>query len=306
MSRIHGTPGTDLFLIHGWAPCYMTSMARPNPFPLTLDPRYFYRPDSINETIAKARYVIDNRFGLMALYGEVGMGKSLVLRSLYGEYAARPDAEAALIPKPNFDTGLALLRAICVELGVPRRRSLFDQWNEAQSALVDILAGGKNCVVFIDEAQTMNRKTLEMLRDLLNFETPTTKLLTIVICGQIELRDRLKDKANRALASRVFTTSTLDPLTRVDTGAMIAYRCEQASEPNRFTDDAIERVYQRTKGVPRDVVRVCGMAWGYADMAGIDTVPIEAVDQAADEAHIGEDHDQEVLDSAEASRAESA
>lgn len=264
----------------------MTPMPRPNPFALTPDPRFLYLTDSLRETIAKARYVIDNRFGLMALYGEIGTGKSSVLRYLYGEYAARPDSEAALIQEANYDTGLALLRAIGVELGIPRRRSKFDQWHETQSYLAGLLESGKSCVVFIDEAQAMNGRVLEMVRTLLNFETPSTKLIQLVICGQLELRARLREKSTRALKSRVFTNSTLDPLTFADTGAMIRFRCEQIGEPCRFTPEGIERVYRATAGVPRDVMRVCGMAWGFADMGGEERVSAEMIDDAAREADL--------------------
>jgi general secretion pathway protein A len=250
------------------------------PFKSSPSPKYLYMTSSLEEVCEKARYVIDERLGLTVIYGENGHGKSSILRHLYGEYAARPDVEAALIPSPTQETDLALLKAICDEFGIPRKRAKLDQENEMRGFLLDLYAQEKNCVVFIDEAQGLRGRVLELVRALLNFETDEDKLIQIVLCGQLELRDRLRDKSKRAIRDRIFTASTLDALSRADTGQMIAYRCERARSPIRFPEEAVERIYQHTGGVPRAVVRVAGLAWKFARDFGETEVSVEAVDAA--------------------------
>jgi general secretion pathway protein A len=252
-----------------------------NPFKSSPNPKYLYLTSGLEEVCEKTRYVIDEKLGLTVLYGEIGHGKSTLLRYLYGEYSGRPDVEAALIPNPNYETGLALLKAICGEFNLPRKRAKLDQQNELQAFLLDLYEKDKNCVVFIDEAQSLRGRVLELVRTMLNFETDDAKLIQIVLCGQLELRDRLRDKTKRALRSRIFTASTLDAMTMADTGQMVAFRCERARSPITFPDDAVERIYQHTGGVPREVMKVAGLAWKFTRDYGERAVSIEAIDAAA-------------------------
>src|SRR5258708_2554583 len=114
----------------------MIAMEANNPFTTSPNPSFLYLTDSLHETLDKTRYVLDERQGLTVIYGEVGHGKSTVLRHLYGEYAARGDCAVALLPTPDYDTGLALLKAICGEFGVQRKRAKLDQQAEFQRFLL--------------------------------------------------------------------------------------------------------------------------------------------------------------------------
>ena len=258
-----------------------------NPFTLSPDPRYLYLTDSLQEAAAKVRYVCDSRQGLTVLYGDIGHGKSSLLRMLFGEYAGRPDCRAILLPTPDFDTGLTLLKAICDEFGVARKRARLDQQSAFEHFLLDEYAEGHNVIVFIDEAQVLKGHVLELVRTLLNFETSTTKLVQVVLAGQLELRDRLRDKSKRALRSRIFTSSVLSALSREATGEMIAFRCKQAGVPNPFPSPAVDAIYRWTRGVPRDAMKVCGLAYSFV-LQGEKVTP-ELIDEVAPGAELDAD-----------------
>ena len=259
-----------------------------DPFSTSPDPRFLFLTDALREAAAKVRYVLDRRQGLTVLYGPVGMGKSSLTRLLYGEYAARPDVRAVYVPNPQYDTGLALLKAVGDEFGVARRRARIDQQHEFQRFLVEQYREDRNVVVFLDEAQRFAGPVLETIRTMLNFETDEAKLVQIVLTGQMELRDRLRDPTKKALRSRIFTSSTLAPLTLDATAAMIRYRLEQAGAPDLFEPAAIERLYHWTRGVPRSVCKVASVAYDYARLAGCRVTP-GAVDRVAASAELDDD-----------------
>jgi general secretion pathway protein A len=249
-----------------------------NPFNTSPLPAYLYLTQSLAATLDKVRYVVDNRQGLTVIYGDVGTGKSTVLRYLFGEYAARDDANVGLLPTPQYKTDVGLLRAICGEFGLPRRRSMLDQEHEFRAFLMEGYSEGKNCVVFIDEAQIIQGKVLELVRLLLNLETDRAKLIQIVLCGQLELRDRLRDPSKKALRSRIFITSTLAPLSLDEAREMIAHRCKTAGERNPFPPETVEAIWGRSGGVPRDILKYCGMTWHIARQNALKLVPVEAVE----------------------------
>jgi type II secretory pathway predicted ATPase ExeA len=223
-------------------------------------PEFFYVTDSLNATLQKIEYVVENRQGLTVVYGDVGTGKSSLMQTLFDQYQARDEMTPIFIPTPKYSTDVALLRAICAEMGLPRRRSMLDQEHELRAYLVAEFEAGRNVVLLIDEAQIIPGRVLELIRLLLNLDTRRGKLMQIVLAGQIELRDRLRDPSKKALRSRIFITSTLDPLTLEETKGMIEFRFKIAGRPNPFPDDVIEDVWTKAKGIPREIVKRCAMA----------------------------------------------
>jgi general secretion pathway protein A len=252
-----------------------------NPFHTSPNPLLLYVTPSLGETMDKVRYVVDSRQGLTVIYGEVGHGKSSLLRYLYNEYDVRDDVTAVMIYNPDSETELGLLKVICGELGVPRKRTKIDQQSALRAFLIDQYAQRKNVVVFIDEAQIIRGRVLELIRALLNFETDTAKLIQIVLCGQLELRDRLRDPSKRALRSRIILTSTLDPLSPAETRSMIQFRLDRGRYPHRFEEAALDFVYQTSLGVPREVLKLCGTAFNMAQVNGLTQIPLALVEYAA-------------------------
>jgi general secretion pathway protein A len=258
------------------------------PFSISPNPSLLYLTPSLKSTIHKVHYVIENRQGLTAILGDIGLGKSTVLRYLLGQYVGREDVVTALIPSPNFPSDFAFLKSLCGDFGLQPRRSMVDQEQELRGFLVSLYTEDKTAVIFIDESQRLTGKMLELVRVLLNFETEETKLIQIVLAGQLELRSKLMDPSKRAIRSRIFAPSLLAPLSLAETREMVAFRCEQAQVTNPFPDITIESVYAITGGVPRDVLKVCAVAWDMSQLNGDERVPPEMIEIAAGEAMLHE------------------
>lgn len=258
------------------------------PFSISPNPSLLYLTPSLKSTIHKVHYVIENRQGLTAILGDIGLGKSTVLRYLLGQYVGRDDVVTALIPSPNFPSDFAFLKSLCGDFGLQPRRSMVDQEQELRRFLISLYTEDKTAVIFIDESQRLTGKMLELVRVLLNFETEDTKLIQIVLAGQLELRAKLMDPSKRAIRSRIFAPSLLAPLSLAETREMVAFRCEQAQVTNPFPDPTIETIYASTGGVPRDVLKVCAVAWDMAQLSGDARVLPEMIEAAAAEAMLHE------------------
>ncbi|HQR37975.1 MAG TPA: AAA family ATPase [Blastocatellia bacterium] len=253
------------------------------PFSLSPDPAYLYLTPNLDATLHKCRYTIDYRQGLSCILGDVGVGKSTILRTVYNEYAERDDVVTVMIPSPNFATDFALVKSLCLDMGLAPRRSMLDQEGELRAFLINLYAEGKNAVVLIDEAQRLTGKMLEVVRVLLNFETDNAKLVQIILAAQLELRDKLKDASKKAIRSRIFAPSLLAPLTLDETAGMIEFRCSRFGTHNPFGADAVQAIYEASGGVPREALKICSIAWDMARLRGVESVPPEAIQAAAAE-----------------------
>ena len=258
-----------------------------NPFSISPDPSYLYLTEALHVLCDKVRFTLDERQGLSVVYGEVGHGKSTVMRHLYSEYHARADCTTVSLLTPKFSTELGLLKAICGEFRLPIRHARISQESELRDFLLSEYAAGRNCVLFVDEAQMMKGEVLELVRTLLNYETDSAKLINIILFAQLELRDRLKDPSKKALRSRVFLYSTLDPLSIDDTERMLEFRCERARSDLTFEPDAVRLVYELSKGVPRDLLKICETAWLFARRNKSPVVPAGLIEMAAEHVQIG-------------------
>ena len=185
---------------------------RIKPFSISPNPAYLYLTPALQSVLEKCRYVIDDRQGLTVITGDVGMGKSTVLRYLWSEYSLRDDTVTSLMPTPTYPTDFSFLKALSGDFKLNARRSLVDQEDELRVFMMQCFADERNVVVFIDEAQKLTGRQLEMVRVLLNFETNSEKLVQIVLAGQIELRHKLADKSKKALRSRILVPSLLTTL----------------------------------------------------------------------------------------------
>lgn len=249
-------------------------------FNISPNPRFFYITPNIQAAIAKTNYVIRTQQGLTTIIGDVGLGKTSLLRLLYNEYADNEAYTTAFIVNPKQTSETAFLKAVCTEFGVPTRRSQRETEYELRNFLIEQAQAGKVVLLFIDEAQQLRGPMFEQIRQILNYETDERKLLNIVMAGQIELRYKLADPSKRALVSRIAVTSNLDALTLEDTKGMINFRCQVAQVENPFENDAIEAVYASSKGIPREAIKLCAMSVQYAMLNELKTIPKEIVEIA--------------------------
>lgn len=252
-------------------------------FSISPNPRFFYTTPNIQAAIAKTNYVIRAKQGLTTIIGDVGLGKTSLLRLLYNEYEDNADYAAAFIVNPKQTSETAFLKAICTEFEVPTRRSQRETELELRNFLITQATEGKTVVLFIDEAQQLRGPMFEQIRQILNYETDDQKLLNIVMAGQIELRYKLADRSKRALVSRIAVTSNLDALTLEDTKGLIDFRCQVGQVENPFEPEAIEAIYSYSRGIPREVIKLCAMSVQYALLNELKTIPREIVSMSQED-----------------------
>jgi general secretion pathway protein A len=253
------------------------------PFSISPNPNTLHITGALKAVLHKVRYTVDKRQGLTCVLGDIGLGKSTVVRFLHSEYDAKENVTTTLIPTPVFPSDFAMLKAVCNDFGIPAKRSLYDQQQALQAFLIDHYKDGKNVVLFIDEAQKLDNKMLELIRAMLNLENHKHKLMQIVLSGQLELRDRLLADKNKALYSRIFAPSLLAPLSLEETAAMIDYRCQVSDIENPFSAETIDRIYEITNGVPRNALKLCALSYALLDLAGEKKVGLALLDAAVAE-----------------------
>jgi general secretion pathway protein A len=196
----------------------------------------------------------------MALFGDVGTGKTTLCRALLRELPR--EVQSALVLNPHLSDA-ELIGAILDDLGVPRRGATR---GELMTVLGEHLlaAGeeGKTVVVILDEAQQMSVEALEQIRILSNLETPTRKLLQIVLVGQPELEDKLEQHQLRQLDQRIGIRCHLPPLSRKETFRYIEHRMRAAglSGTLPFTTAAMLKIFRYSRGIPRVINLVCDRA----------------------------------------------
>jgi general secretion pathway protein A len=232
------------------------------PFAITPDPRYLFLSERHAEALAHLLYGITEAGGFIQLTGEVGTGKTTVVRSLLAQTPQH--AEIALILNPRM-TPPEFLLTICEELGI----GVQDSATSSLKDLVDILSqyllrahsGGKRVVLIVDEAQNLAPEVLEQVRLLTNLETNTQKLLQIILIGQPELRELLDRNELRQLAQRITGRYHLCPLTVEETTAYVRHRLRVAGAiSDIFTPQALREVHRLSRGVPRLINVLCDRA----------------------------------------------
>lgn len=249
-------------------------------FSISPNPRFFYVTPNIQAAISKTNYVIRTNQGLTTIIGDIGLGKTSLLRLLFNEYDDNPEYTAAFLVNPKQTTETAFLKAICTEFEVPTRRSQRETELELRNFLYTQAESKRTVVLFIDEAQQLRGPMFEQIRQILNYETDDRKLLNVVMAGQIELRYKLADKSKRALVSRIAVTSNLDALTLEDTLGMINFRCQVGQVDNPFDEDAVQSIYNYAKGIPREAIKLCAMSVQYAILNNLEKIPKDLVDLA--------------------------
>jgi len=229
------------------------------PFAITPDPRYLYLSERHAEALAHLLYGINEAGGFIQLTGEVGTGKTTVIRSLLEQLPGH--ADVALILNPRV-TPAEFLLTICEELHVPvpeaGRGSTKTLMDLIGRHLLDTHARGRRVVLIVDEAQNLGTETLEQVRLLTNLETATTKLLQIILIGQPELRTLLDQPDLRQLAQRITGRYHLDPLSADETSGYVKHRMRVAGATAEvFTPSALREIHRLSGGIPRVINVIC-------------------------------------------------
>ena len=232
------------------------------PFSITPDPRYLFMSERHGEALAHLVYGVTESGGFMQLTGEVGTGKTTLVRSLLLNRMPG-NANVAVVLNPQI-TAQEFLLTICEELSIvaPEKidsiKALTDALNHH---LLSAHAAGRRTILIVDEAQNLAPAVLEQVRLLTNLETAKQKLLQIILIGQPELRELLGRNDLRQLAQRITGRYHLEPLTKEETTQYIEHRLRVAGALGEVIDaGAKKEVFRLSGGVPRLVNVICDRA----------------------------------------------
>lgn len=233
-----------------------------DPFNVTPDPRFLFLTDSHREALASMMYGICERKGFISITGEVGTGKTTLIRhlleSLHGKKVETVFLYQTVI---TFDQ---LLKEILLELDIPIRdetkTSMIRQLNEY---LIQRLARNENVALIIDEAQNLDRQVLEELRLLSNLETNSCKLIQILLVGQPELESKLSSPELRQLKQRISIGRKIRPLKVEESRQYIEHRLRLvgSSISKVFKPEALSLICEYARGIPRNINMLCDNAF---------------------------------------------
>ena len=228
------------------------------PFHITPDPEFLFLSPSHREAFAAIIYGIEQRKGFLAITGEVGVGKTTILRA-YLEKTGHEQHRIIYV----FNAAVSfsgLLKLILGEFGVAASEDdPFEMVNRLHHLLIDEYQNNRNVVLIIDEAQNMPVATLESLRMLSNLETSEDKLLQIILVGQPELTRLLDLHELRQLRQRIAVRCQIDPLTRAESLAYIQHRLARAATHGGviFAPGALQPIIKEARGIPRIINILC-------------------------------------------------
>lgn len=218
------------------------------PFGKTPDPRFLYLSKEHEEALARLEYAIEEK-EIAVLTGEIGSGKTTISRALIdrGE-----NNKFILIVNPRLSPN-QLLREIAKRLDIKPKFYRNDLIEDISNKFYEFYEEGKGVVLIVDEAQLIPTKsTFDELRLLSNFQLDDANLISIILIGQPELKERLKHPTYSALRQRIGIWYHLKNLDERETMNYIKHRIKIAQgDPSIFTTEAMKAIYEKTKGVPR-------------------------------------------------------
>lgn len=238
------------------------------PFSLLPDPDFLYFSDRHKEGISLLEYGLINSSGLILITGDIGCGKTTMIRHILKEQDV--DMVVGNVTNTHRSFG-ELLKWIMFSLGLNfKGMDKVEMYQEFIEFLEKEKGAGNRVVLIIDEAQNLDRNALEELRMLQNINVDKDQYLQLILVGQPELRDVLRDPSLEQLANRVSVDYYLAPLNAVEVFDYIRHRLDRAGgDPAMFDLEAIKEVFESTNGNPRLINTICDTAlvYAYADQS---------------------------------------
>ncbi len=240
---------------------------REKPFNLVPNPAYLFLSSKHANALTFLEYGLTEKVGFVMLTGEIGIGKTTLVRHLLNQVEKEMDVAVIFNTNVLSDDLINMILTefeIEYEDGIGKAKALEILYN----FLIQRYSQGRNVLLIIDEAQNLTQEVLEEIRMLSNLQTDEDMLLQIMIVGQPELRDKIQDPRLEQFAQRIAVSYHLSAMTLEETCEYIAYRVEKAGgRPDLFLPEAVEIIFEASAGIPRTINLLCDAAlvYGYAD-----------------------------------------
>ena len=254
-----------------------------NPFNTSPDPKFLYMMPHTREALAGLEYGISARKGFIVLVGEVGTGKTTLLRRALGSFT-KGRVFTSFIFNPRLEV-LDFLEFVLSDFGItPATRTKSGMLIQLNRWLIERFRQQETCVIVVDEAQNLSSELLEEIRLLTNLETSSEKLVQIILSGQPEFEDKLRQPELRQLRQRVSLWCRTKAINEEQTGAYIAQRLLIAgtAEPI-FSPEAVAEVHRASRGIPRIINLICEHSLIHAYVEQLPQIPERIVLDVAQE-----------------------
>ena len=253
------------------------------PFGASPDPRFLYMMPRIREALACLQYGIAARKGFVVMTGEVGTGKTTLLKTVLSSFT-KDRVSTAFVFNPRLDV-LDFLEFVLTDFGIPpKARTKSGMLLQLNRWLIERFRNQELCAIVVDEAQNLSWELLEEIRLLTNLETSSEKLVQIVLSGQPELEEKLRNPSVRQLRQRISMWCRTYPLSSEETQAYIAERLRIAGARQPvLLPEAVQLVYRYSKGIPRLINLICEHAMISAYVEQIKPIPARIVESVSTE-----------------------
>jgi putative secretion ATPase (PEP-CTERM system associated) len=254
------------------------------PFQLNPDPAFFYGSRGHKRAFAYLQYGVHQSEGFIIITGEVGAGKTTLVRSLLEQLDPNRLVAAQLVTT-QLDAE-DLLRAVAMAFGFPTKAMDKAQLlGELEAFLISLVPQGKRALLIVDEAQNLSGRAIEELRMLSNFQLGNQGLLQSFLVGQPQLRQLMQGPELHQLRQRVTASYHLGPMDRAETQAYVEHRLRHVgwSHDPRFEDGAFDAIYSFSAGIPRRINTLCNRVLLAAALSEEHNITAANVDATADE-----------------------
>jgi len=231
-----------------------------NPFNVTSDPSFLFLSHAHKEALSHLLYGIKEKKGFLEITGEIGAGKTTLCKALLKKLD--PGTKTAFILNSNLSE-MQLLQAILEDFGITvQKKNKISFFKGLNDFLLEECRKNSNAVLILDEAQNIKSSTLEGIRLLSNLETDKEKLFQIVLVGQPQLREKLNSPELAQLRQRIAVRYHVNPLEKNEVRQYIFHRLSVAGGAGdiTFTDEAIEKIFEYSGGIPRLINLACDKA----------------------------------------------
>lgn len=251
-----------------------------HPFADSVNPSFFFRTEAHEEAFLAMKQCIDDNVALGLTTAISGTGKTLLTQVLLQELDPERCQSLLVLAYPGM-TRTALLREISLELGledVPSRGGAHKLITCIQQHIIDLYLRGVRLVVIIDEVHFLKPDALHILRTLSNIEIPDQKLVTVLLFGEQSFLRKMKNPTYRSIFSRMFVRTEIRPLRYDEVVQYVKFRLlVSGGRPAIIGEDAMDELFERSKGIPREINRICHNALIIAAKAGKPAVDAESM-----------------------------